>query len=816
MITVRTQTRLLTYATAFLFLFSLALTLSPAVRERTWETELRWEHWVGFIVWALVAGFAHRLTLKRLPDGDPFLLPAASLLAGWGILTIFRLDPQFGLRQSAWLVVAGILFSLTLRFPRDITHLRKYKYIALIGGLGLTALTLVLGSNPAGTGPRLWLGAMGVYLQPSEPLKILLLVYLTSYLADRLPSETFDRSPLSFRRIFSFPLLVPTLVMTGISLTVLVVQRDLGTASIFLILYTIILFIASGKRRVLILTALGLGLAGLFGYFLVDIIYIRLDTWLNPWLDPSGRSYQIVQSLLAIANGGTLGRGPGLGSPTLVPVAISDFIFAAIAEETGLIGVIILLGVIAVLLIRGLRSALQAPDRFQRLLATGLTAYFGVQSLLILGGNLRMLPITGVTLPFVSYGGSSLVTSFISLAILLRIGGEPDDEPAPLHDPHPYTFLAGLFVLGLFACAIATGWWAVVRAPDLLTRTDNARRSIADRYVARGDILDRNNQPITITEGGHPYIRTYIYPSLSPVAGYTNAIFGQAGLESSLDNYLRGLQGNPSRMILWDDLLYGTPPPGLDVRLSIDLELQQKADTLLGENHGAIVLLNAESGEILVMASHPTYDPNALEETGQALLTDPDSPLVNRAAQGMYPIGSTLDPVLTALFGTASPPEDSLTNLYSDLGFYTAPELRLPVAQASLLGESPLRVSPIQMALAAATFSNGGVRPAPRIALAVNTPEQGWVVLPTLTEPVRVLAADAASSAAVINTPADSAYWIWTGSAQEKEKIFRWYITGTPKGWQGTPLVLVILIEEDHPALAETIAVQIFGSAFAP
>ena len=813
----RTQTRLFQYAAAFLFLYSLALTLSPAVRERTWEVDYRWTHWIGFAVWLVVFQFIQHETAKRLPDGDPYLLPAASLLTGWGLLTIFRLDASFGLRQTVWLIIAAILFTLTLRFPRNLTLLRKYKYLALIGGLGLTALTLVLGSNPAGDGPRLWLGAAGIYLQPSEPLKILLIIYLTAYLADRLPSETFDSAPLDLRHIFSFPLLVPTLVMTGVSLLILIVQRDLGTASIFLILFTIVLYTASGKRRVLLLTALGLGMAALIGYFFVDIIQVRLDTWLNPWADPSGRSYQIVQSLLAIANGGTLGRGPGLGSPTLVPVALSDFVFSAIAEENGLAGVIILLGSIALLLIRGMRAALQAPDRFQRLLASGLTAYLGVQSLLILGGNLRLLPLTGVTLPFVSYGGSSLVTSFLALALLIRIGGEPEDEPAPLHDPRPYFLLSALFALSLLACALATGWWAIVRGPDLLGRTDNARRSIADRYVQRGALLDRNNNPITLSEGGHPFTRAYLYPPLSPVSGYTDATYGQAGLESSLDDYLRGLRGNPARMIVWDHLLYGTPPPGLNVRLSIDLNLQQKADELLGQNKGAIVLINAQTGEILVMASHPTYDPNTLSESGESLLTNPDSPLVNRAAQGMYPLGSTLDPVLAALFGTSSPPQDSRASLYADFGFYSAPELRLPVADASTPGQGePLRVSPLQMALAAATFSNGGVRPAPRIALAVNTPAQGWVVLPTLTDPVTVISPEIAATVAAANTPPDSVHWVLIGSAREKEKAFRWFITGTPTGWQGVPLTLVVLLESDDAALIEMIASRLYLSAISP
>ncbi|RJP52068.1 MAG: hypothetical protein C4583_07435 [Anaerolineaceae bacterium] len=814
------QRRLFEYSTAFLFLFSLILTLSPAVRERTWATDLRGDHWIGFAAWFALTAFASRVTSRRLPETDPFLFPAASLLSGWGLLTIWRLDPYSGARQTVWLAAALAAYLLALRFPADLSFLRRYKYLSLLGGILLTALTLIFGSNPSGFGPRLWIGGADVYLQPSEPLKLLLVIYLAAYLADRLPVETFDNlRAKSIRQIASIPLIIPTLAMTGLSLVILIVQRDLGTASIFILIYTIILFLATGKRRVLLVTAAGLMLAAFVGYFFVDIIHARLDAWLNPWSDPSGRSYQIIQSLLAIANGGTLGRGAGLGSPTLVPVAISDFIFIAISEETGLLGAIGLLVLIGLLLTRGLRAALLAPSRFQRLLAGGLTAYLGVQSLLILGGNLRLLPLTGVTLPFVSYGGSSLVTSFLALAILLRIVSQPEDEPAPLATPRPYAFLAGLFALGLFASALSTGWWSVIRSPDLLTRTDNARRSIADRYVRRGSLLDRDNQRITVTNtNGSPFVREYFYPDLAPVTGYTHPVYGQAGLEASLDGYLRGFEGNPSSLIWWHHLLYGTPPPGLDVRLSIDLNLQKEADAQLGEHTGAIILLNARSGEILAMVSHPTYDPNLLDETGEGLQTNPAAPLVNRAAQGSYPAASLLPPLLAARFGQDAPPAaDLIHGFYNLLGFYSAPDLRLPVGTPSRFGEiENLHVSPLQMVLAFAPLSNHGILTAPRIALAVDTPAQGWVILPANREPLEVMDEAGARLAAESLQVADQPYWRYGARVSEKGKSFTWFVAGTLPNWQGTPLTLIVLLEEDNASLANSLGEALLLEALMP
>jgi cell division protein FtsW (lipid II flippase) len=556
---------------------------------------------------------AHRAILKYLPEHDPYIFPAAALLNGWGMLTVWRLDQEFGIRQIVWIGVSTLVLILALRFKQNISFLRRYKYVILSGGLFITALTLLFGTNPLGFGPRLWLGCCGVYFQPSEPLKILLVIYLAAYLADRASIQ-----------LFSFPLLAPTLTVTGLALLLLLVQRDLGTASIFISIFTIIIFIATGKRRVLLSAAIFLPLTLLFGYFFIDIIHVRVIGWLNPWDDPTGNSYQIIQSLLAVANGGTIGRGLGIGSPLLVPVAISDFIYTAIAEETGLIGSLGLIAAIWLILARGLIVALHATDKFRRYLAAGVVTYLGIQSLLIIGGNIRLLPLTGVTLPFVSYGGSSMLTSYIALFLLLTISNTDEAEPAALKDPKPFSMLAGGLALGLAACALTTAWWVLVRGPDLLSRTDNPRRTIADRYVPRGELVDKNNQAINSTDGeSGSFVRTYLYPDLAPIIGYTHPVFGQAGLEASLDNYLRGLQGNPSTLILWNQLIYGTPPSGLDVRLSIDLALQSSADQLLGGHRGAIILMNAETGEILVMASHPTYDPNRLTEEGEALSENP-------------------------------------------------------------------------------------------------------------------------------------------------------------------------------------------------
>ncbi len=783
--------RLMSLAAVFIVLYSAALTISPAVLLRSWSTDLRWAHWLGTAIWLVLLLLAYWNLPRRLPNADPYILPIAMGLAAWGNLTVWRLDPFFGLRQSLWAVVAVGVLILGLRLPTDLSFLRRYKYVWLSGGLVLTALTIFLGTNPSGFGPRMWLGCCGVYFQPSEPLKVLLIIYLAAYLAgisDTTQQATQAGSQLT-RRSPLLPLVAPTIIMTGLATILLLVQRDLGTASIFIFLYAAILYITTGRRSVILAAVIGLVLAGLAGYFLFDVVQLRVEAWLNPWLDPSGRSYQIVQSLMAIANGGVFGRGPGLGAPGVVPIAHSDFIYTSIVEETGLAGALGLIILLALFAYRGLNIALRARDTFRRYLAAGLTIYLVAQAVLIIGGNIRLLPLTGVTLPFISYGGSSLLTTFVSVLFLLLIS-EHVKNNAQLQpkQTQPYLHLAGFLFISLAAAAMATGWWALVRAPDLLARTDNPRRSISDQYVQRGAILDRDNQPISSSSGAPgSYQRTIQYPDLSPIVGYTHPVFGQSGLEASLDEYLRGLRGNSSLTRWVNQIIYGQPPPGLDVRTTLDMDMQTSVDQYFGDTAGAAVLLNASTGEVLALASHPGFDANQLDDTWGELIQDDRAPLLNRATLGRYPaveLASTLFPEGLEAFGL-----DQLVQPY------------LPGSASPVTGEPEL--SPLQAALSAAAISAQGIRPAPMIVSAVNTPASGWVLLPVEDQPLQVIEPEEAGARASSLSSDNANIWEYVAvESQEGSQPVTWYVGGTTPGWGGTPLALVLVLEDRDPQAA--------------
>jgi cell division protein FtsW (lipid II flippase) len=375
---------------------------------------------------------AHMVARFALPNADPYLLPMAGLLTAVGITEIYRLGQNDALRQAIWLVIGVALFSVTvLALRRDYRRLEDYKYLFGLAAIVLLVLPAAPGIGKTVNGARLWVGVGSFQVQPGEFAKICLIVFLAGYLREK-------REVLAQGRLKDWG---PLLVIWGAAMLVLVQTNDLGSALLYYGIFLAMLYVATGRG---LYVALGFvlfvgGAAAV--YHFIGHVHDRVVIWLHPWTDhpvycsltgakalrQDCGSYQLVKSLYSIANGGYVGPGFGKGTFTtpegkeLIPYLNTDFIYSAIAQELGLVGAAALLLVFMLFVARGMRIALQSDDGFSKLLAAGLTFGFALQTFIIVGGVLRIIPLTGITLPFVSYGGSSVIANFVLLAGLLLI-----------------------------------------------------------------------------------------------------------------------------------------------------------------------------------------------------------------------------------------------------------------------------------------------------------------------------------------------------------------------------------------------------------
>ncbi len=384
-----------------------------------------WQDMSPALVFAGAVLSAHVILSARPGLEDQLLFPLAATLAGLGLVMAYRLAPALAGRQLIWVVLGVTVMLLAARVPQVLPALRRYPYTWAFIGLGLLALTLAFGRQVGETGSRLWLGVGAFAFQPSELLKVLLVVFLAGYLertSDQLARGRLRLGPL---RLPPLAHLGPLLVMWGLSLMLLAWQRDLGAALLFYGVFLAVLYAATGRPSYTLMAGLMFLVGAIFVVAGFEHVRVRFAIWLNPWPEAKDDAFQIVQGLIALAAGGVGGQGIGLGFPTHIPAVHTDFVFAAVGEELGLAGLVAVIACYALLTYRGFRVALLTRDPFAQLLATGLTSIFALQALVIMAGNLRIIPLTGVTLPFLSYGGSSLVTSYLMLGLLLRVSRRP-------------------------------------------------------------------------------------------------------------------------------------------------------------------------------------------------------------------------------------------------------------------------------------------------------------------------------------------------------------------------------------------------------
>ena len=391
----------------------------------------------------LVAHVAQALAGRRT---DQVLLPAVAMLGGISLLLMERLPQDlvvqhffgssYGLAdvQLIWLVGAIAVATILGIVVRSDSWLRRYKYTWAAAGVGLLLLTFVLGTEI--NGQRLTLEFGPISGQPSELLKVILVVFLAGYLSENRALLVEQDTRVGPLRLPPLPYLAPMVAMWAIALGIVVVQRDLGAALLFFGVFLALIYAATGRLSLVLigLVLFLLGSATMANLF--EHVRTRIDVWLDPFADPLGTGYQVIQALHAFARGGLLGVGLGAGLPEVggrppIPEIHTDFPFAALGEELGIVGLVAILGIYLVIVQRGLRIGVAAADDFRSLLAIGLALVIGIQAFIIAAGNLKVLPLTGVTLPFISYGGSSLLANGLVVGLLLALSDKGVEPPPP-------------------------------------------------------------------------------------------------------------------------------------------------------------------------------------------------------------------------------------------------------------------------------------------------------------------------------------------------------------------------------------------------
>ena len=392
--------------------------------------------WITIAVVGALALAMHITVRFTAPYADPIMLPITTLLTILGLVMIYRIDvsaAQRAMRNNAplptpdvyaqltWFAIAVVLFIAVLVLVRDHRRLQRYTYTFGLIGIVLLVLPLAPVIGTTVNGATLWVRMFGLSFQPGELAKILLTIFFAGYLVVKRDSLALVRSKflgLGFPRPKD---LGPLLIAWLISLAVLVFENDLGTSMLFFGLFVSMLYIATQRRSWLVLGGGLFVIGAVLSYMFFGHVRLRVQIWLDPWAYAQDSGYQIVQSLFGFANGGLLGAGLGQGFPNLVPFANTDFIVAALGEEIGLTGLIAMLLMYGILIERGLRTAISVRDSFGKLLAAGLSITLALQLFVIIGGVTKLIPLTGLTTPFLSYGGSSLIANFIIIGLLLRI-----------------------------------------------------------------------------------------------------------------------------------------------------------------------------------------------------------------------------------------------------------------------------------------------------------------------------------------------------------------------------------------------------------
>jgi cell division protein FtsW (lipid II flippase) len=682
-----------------------------------------WQY-VRYGIPAIVALIGAPILLRKAGvGGDPFLLPLAFLLAGLAVLELFSIrdplrDSPLYTHQIAGLCMGLVAMAAAALMPvRTRRNLRHYTYVWALAAVSLLLALRLFGHGPESVRVNLAIPILGDF-QPVELIKLLMLLFTAGYLTQRgdLMAEALHkwRPPLPKGWAAKWGISVPRwqdmgplLGMYGVALLLFLVVRDMGPALLLFGAFVSTLYMATGRTGIAWAGLLMMAAGGVLAYTLhVGVLPVRVDMWLSPWTNSHPNGMQTGQGLWAMATGGQEGSGLGLGAPSTVPVVESDLIFAGLGEELGLVGTLAILVLFTALIWRGLKIAVAAQNDFDRLLATGLTALVACQTFLIIAGVTGLLPLTGITLPFMARGNTSLVMDFLILGLLRGIsaptGSVPVGEPKPIFRRTARQFATAVCVGLLGLIGVGRLLWIHVLAADRLAantiRTPdsdgvvrsklNPRLLAVEKAIPRGTIYDRKSRVVATSRldqmssalqddperARRLFVRGARYypygPYLAHLVGYQDpAIGGPVGIERDFNKELRGFDRYTELLPDYrnKDLPWHGMRAGRDLVLTVDAEMQETVYRVLKQrvatltdlrtgkpkNRASLVVLDPLTGEALASVSLPSFDPNNLKpDTFRKLQADSDGShvLLDRSRYGYYPPGSSIK-IATAAAG---------------------------------------------------------------------------------------------------------------------------------------------------------------------
>ncbi len=599
------------------------------------------------MLFQMVAVFSFLVLMRAIyPKTNRLILNHTAMLLSISFVILTRLSMSRSIRQFA---IVAFSLVIALIFPvisRHFKLLRRGRYLFAVMGILILGAVLVTGSITNGS--KISFSIFGISFQPSEFVKMTYVLFLAGMLW----------------RAKKFWQILVCAVFAAVHVLILAASRDLGSALIYFTVYVVMVYIATTKKRYLLLGLSGAAAASYVSYLLFSHVQVRVAAWLDPWADIDRKGYQIAQSLFAIGTGGWFGMGVGGGMPNTIPYVEQDFVFAAVCEEFGVIYGICLILLCLNLFMEIAHVAYSCKDRFLKLSAYGLGITYIFQLFLTIGGNIKFIPLTGVTLPLISYGGSSVLATLLMLSLIQSIYQRHDevlDEEEPIqaekYSIFPIGLTAGIFVCLFVSMSVYLAHYVYFDSVQVINNTYNTKRQeVLAAKTIRGDILAADGTVLATTlQEEEEELRYYPYDEVfAHAVGYAEN--GRMGVEQSANIYLVSSDVSLNQKL--QDNLDDVKHMGNSVYTTFDTDLQQVAFKALGIYEGAIIVTEPTTGKILAMVSKPDFDPNTILDEWDVIIQDKDSSvLVNRVSQGLYPPGSTFK-IITALEYIRENPED--------------------------------------------------------------------------------------------------------------------------------------------------------------